>query len=229
MWYTSEENHNEVKEFNESIKQLNLTKRIPTNIMIYIEQIRSIGIELENTLHSLKIESHQRKLKELKAEVMKQKNKARTLQKNIMKSNQGTLKLHTDKIDEIISRVQSSESKGSSSISESAAHSVKGGAGIEIGENTMEEGTDNLQHLFYTLGLSAKINLSSKHPGKSVSISALYKAALERNIPSDDWALFIVQQLKSPAEWIPRSINRKRREKRSWFSKGIETIMEEDN
>lgn len=214
----SQDKHLEVKKSNESVKHLGLNVRVTLNMRLYIERLFALGVELENALHSLVVASHRQKIEELKTEAERQKRD--TKKRNLLKSHLGGLNITAKKINEIKSEVLSSNSFLSGDSSPNGGEFT-----AEFTAATRHSHGQNSQQHFYTLGLAAKLKLPANHPGKAISISALYSAALEHEVAPDAWVLFLSQQLSAPSELFGSSKRRQPFPR----SRPICSIMEEDD
>ena len=154
------------------------------NIRIYIERGHALAREVVKNLKPTSIAQN----------IEKTRSKIRSMKKtdkSINPDEQEMINLDMKRLEEINSEIISKNSASQFSQSfatESCEQSPR--------KVTQAAGKDPKKQ-FYSLCLLAKMNLSANDPAQTISINSLYEAAQEKNVPEEDWSLFIKYYLES--------------------------------
>lgn len=106
---------------------------------------------------------------------------------------------------------------------------------FEIAEATDSADEVDYQRYFYSQCLAVKLTYSSRSQAQYVSIPKLYNEAKHLQLPLEDWASFIRQQLKNPEHWLDSLMPKRSTTMRSRHSQPknlpsprFDAIIEED-
>ncbi|CAG9318842.1 unnamed protein product [Blepharisma stoltei] len=156
-------------------------------------------------------------------------------EKLIIRTNTNKIVSDSEKIANVNSDISSSQTfnSGFSSISdikESDLCMIENLNDLESNLSSFNYSQEELQKYFYSKCLELKLKYSSKKMVKLIPVAKLYSKVIENNMPAQEWAEFIEEELKNPEKWVVKEKKRCQKSKlrNDQKSQQFESIIEED-